>query len=106
MIFFLNDGFKSAYEIGLKKKILVKTIKTCFFFFFKVEGLTNTCKSGVLISNLPKKTIYYYYYYYLYIYIYIYKTENSASTTIFHVSIILKIYKNTKTQIFFFSKTR
>ena len=40
-----------------KTKYFVKTIKTCLKKK-KTEGLTRSCKSGVLIGKLPKKTIY------------------------------------------------
>ena len=39
-----NKIFRKNYQNVLKKK--------------KTEGLTRTCKSGVLIGKLPKKTIY------------------------------------------------
>ena len=59
---------KSAYEIGLKKrkkqnKIFRKNYQNVFKKKKKkkkTEGLTRTCKSGVLIGKLPKRTIYTY----------------------------------------------
>ena len=49
---------KSAYEIGLKKKNKIFGKNYQNMYLKKAGGLISTCKSGVLIGKLPKKTIY------------------------------------------------
>ena len=54
-----NYGFKKCvWNWTLKKKKKIRKNYQNVFQKKKTKGLTSTCKSGVLIGKLPKKTIY------------------------------------------------